>query len=161
MNDQSKRKTFADPGSGDLSQFLTYRIARLHLALNAHATALLAREGEIGLGQWRLLSMVGSGSAATTRELADKTKMDPAFISRTLRSLEALGLAEATRSPADRRQVDLTLTRRGTALYEKVLPRMQARQRRLMATLNKTERTMIFGIIDKLERAVTQDGVEG
>ncbi len=136
-----------------LPQFLSFRIARLHLALNAQATALLAREGEIGLGQWRVISMIGSGAASTTKEVSAKTAMDPAFISRTIRSLEDSGLVTAKRSQHDRRQVTLELTPAGADLYSQILPKMQARQERLLGALQPKERDIIFRIIDKLEIA--------
>lgn len=142
-----------DEDGRHLPQFLSFRIARLHLALNAQATAVLAKEAEIGLGQWRLLSMIGSGAASTTREVSARTGMDPAFVSRTLRSLETAGLVEAKRSQSDRRQINLELTEAGSVLYAKVLPRMQARQENLLRALEPRERDLVFRIIDKLEIA--------
>lgn len=138
--------------AANLPQFLTYRITRLHLALNAQATKILS-EHDLGLGQWRMIAMAGSGAARTTRELAEETGMDPGFISRTLRSLEDAGLMRAKRSDADRRQMQIELTHAGRNLFEAVLPKMQRRQNALMDCLSPREREDILIIIDKLERA--------
>ena len=136
-----------------LTQFLTYRILRLHHALNAQAVAMLAEISGISLGQWRILAMVGSGGALTARDVARRTGFDPAFISRTVRSLEERGLLRTARSDADRRVMTIELTAAGVELHDRTLPFMRARQEALLAALAPEERDAIFHIIDKLERA--------
>lgn len=136
-----------------LTQFLTYRILRLHHALNAQAVAVLSEVSGIGLGQWRVLAMVGAGGVMTARDLARATGLDPGFISRTVRSLEAAELLWTARSDADRRILTIGPTADGTALYARTLPFMQARQEALLDALSPDERAAIFGMIDKLENA--------
>ena len=136
-----------------LSKFLTYRIARLHHAMNAQAAAILAEVSGISLGQWRVLAVVGSGGAMTARDLAGYSGYDPAFISRTIRSLEVAGLVRTARSDADRRVLTIALTGKGGELYARTLPFMQARQEALLAALAPDERAAVFRIIEKLERA--------
>jgi len=142
-----------------LAQFLTYRIARLHQALNAQAAAILSEVGGISLGQWRIMVMVGWGGVKTARELTRRTGFDPAFISRTVRSLEDTGLLRTERSRSDRRVVNMQLTAEGAELHDRTLPHMQARQDALLAALAPDERDAIFGIIDKLEREARRRGV--
>ena len=143
----------AGPAPRPLTQFLTYRILRLHHALNAQAVAILTEVSGISLGQWRILAMVGSGGALTARDVARRTGFDPAFISRTVRSLEETGLLRTARSDVDRRVMTLELTARGAELHDRTLPFMQARQEALLAALAPEERDAIFRVIDKLERA--------
>ena len=76
----------------ELTDFLSYRIVRLHQALNNQATALVASIAGVSLIQWRVIAMVGSDTARTARELVRKSVIDPAVISRTLRSLESAGM---------------------------------------------------------------------
>ena len=80
------------PAPRPLTQFLTCRILRLHHALDAQAVAILSDISGIGLGQWRVLAMVGAGGVMTARDPARATGLDPAFISRTVRSLEDASL---------------------------------------------------------------------
>ncbi|MDE0305758.1 MAG: MarR family transcriptional regulator [Albidovulum sp.] len=136
-----------------LSQFLTFRIARLHLALNAQAAAILSRETDITLGQWRMIIMIGTEGVSTSRELIAKSGMDPAIISRTLRSLERAGFVTLARSEPDRRVLRLALTPSGSKLHEQILPKMKARQRMLLNALSPDEAITVFRIIEKLERA--------
>ena len=142
-----------------LAQFLTYRVARLHQALNAQAASILSDVSGISLGQWRVMVMIGWGGVKTARELARRTGFDPAFISRTVRSLEDAGLLRTERSSSDRRVVNMELTEEGAELHDRTLPHMQARQEALLAVLAPDERQAIFGIIDKLELGARGRGV--
>ena len=152
MNNLSDKIDF-DQRPGTLSQFLTYRIARLHFALNAQAATILSQETDITLGQWRILLMMGTERASTSRELISKSGLDPAIISRTLRSLERSGFVTLTRSEPDRRVLRLALTPAGTKLHDQVLPRMKGRQKMLLQALSTDEAETIFRIIEKLEKA--------
>lgn len=145
--------TAAGPASRPLAQFLTYRILRLHHALNAQAVAILARISGINLGQWRVLAIVGSDGARTARDIVRRTGLDPAFISRTVRALEEKGLLRTARSDADRRVMNLELTAEGFELHDRTLPFMRARQEALLGALAPEERDAVFRILDKLERA--------
>jgi len=50
------------------------------------------------------------------RELAEATGLEPAYVSRLARSLEAHNLIERTEAPADTRAVEVKLTPRGEAV---------------------------------------------
>ena len=148
------------PPAGDaprpLTEFLTYRIVRLHQALNAQAIAVLNEVSGISLSQWRILAMVGSGGALTARDLARSTGFDPALISRTVHALEKAGLVRTARSGADRRVLTVAPTAAGAEIHERTLPIMRARQEALLGALTPEERSAVFRIIDKLERAARQ-----
>lgn len=146
--------------ASDLTQFLSYRLMRLHSALNAQATAILAGHGLL-LGQWRIIAICGEGVAHTSRDLGKFFGLDPAFVSRTLRSLESAGHVIISRRDTDRRLLFVALTESGQALYETVLPIMQERQQALLDALSEEERAMIFPILDKLETAAERRSFSG
>lgn len=142
-----------EPQGRELTQFLSYRVVRLHHALNAQALSVLERIAGLTLAQWRVLALVGSGTATTARDIARKSIIDPAMISRTVRGLEDAALLETRRPDSDRRVLDLRLTADGVALYRKTLPYMQARQQGLLEALEPGEREAVFRILEKLELA--------
>ena len=144
------------PQPRELNQFLTYRVVRVHHALNAQAVAVLDRVAGITLPQWRVLAMVGSGMATTARDIAKKSIIDPAMISRTVHGLEEAGHMTTSRPDSDRRVLEITLTETGREVYERILPHMQARQQSLLSALEPSERDVIYKILDKLEVAAEQ-----
>ena len=133
-----------------LQDFLTFRLARLNQALNNQVTDVLARHAQIGLTEWRVLSIVASSDAATARAVANLTGSDPAMISRAFKQLEDRGLVLTVRDNTDRRARQVHLTPSGRRLYEDVVPVMRNRQEALLNALSPDERAIIFGAIDKL-----------
>ncbi|MDC0360231.1 hypothetical protein OAN80_00350 [Alphaproteobacteria bacterium] len=137
----------------ELTDFLSYRIVRLHQALNNQATTLVDTIAGVSLIQWRVIAMVGSDTARTARELVQKSVIDPAVISRTVRGLESAGIMELSRSHLNRRVLELSLTPSGQEIYQRTFPKMQMRQAALLDALDQSEQDVIFEILDKLEVA--------
>ena len=148
------------PVAPEMTQFLSHRIARLHLLLNAQAGALLDQSGSLGLGQWRIIALIGSGAASTSRDIARKSVLDPAFISRTLRSLEAEGFVVTERSESDRRVLHVELTEKGREYSDRSLPRFLARQKALANALDEEEQSALVKILDKLEAVARRRDIE-
>jgi DNA-binding MarR family transcriptional regulator len=136
-------------------RFVTYRVLRLHLAMNAQSEEILARVAQISLAQWRVLSMVGGG-VTTSRGVVTASGFDPGYISKNIRKLELAGMITAERLPEDRRTLALQLTDKGAEIYERTFPIMQARQEAMLGSLTSAERDVVFNIIDKLEIATEQ-----
>ena len=142
-----------EPHYRELTQFLSYRVVRLHHALNAQAVSVLDKVAGITLLQWRVIAMVGSGTTTSARDIARKSIIDPALISRTVKGLETRDLLKTSRQSADRRILNLELTPKGRAIFERTLPHMQGRQQSLIDALDPAEQQAIFRIFDKLEMA--------
>ncbi len=141
----------------NLEGFITYRIARLHAALDRQAADILKKVSGLRQSEWKILLVLGGVRAAlTSRDIARLIKLDPAIISRTLRSLEDDGLLVAKRSKIDRRTVNLTLSAKGRAKFEATVPQMQARQRAVLSALSLEELKMVWKILDKLEIVAEQ-----
>lgn len=136
-----------------IQQFLTYRLLKAHLALNAQASVVLDKAAGITLSQWRILAFVGAGDIRTSRALATVSGLDPAQISRSLKALETDGLIKADRLPEDRRTLALALTDKGRDVFDTILPVMQSRQQHLLDALSPEERKLIHGALEKLELA--------
>jgi DNA-binding MarR family transcriptional regulator len=60
-----------------------------------------------------LLGMQRRGLRPSQRQLADHTGLEPLYVSKLARALEAAGLVERAPDPADTRAVQLSLTERG------------------------------------------------
>lgn len=60
-----------------------------------------------------LYGMQRGGERPSQRRLADVTGLEPLYVSKLARALEASGLIERTRDPKDPRAVQLTLTEQG------------------------------------------------
>ncbi|MFF9098082.1 MarR family winged helix-turn-helix transcriptional regulator [Streptomyces sp. NPDC014802] len=72
-----------------------------------------------------LHGMQRTGERPSQRRLADHTGLEPLYVSKLARSLEAAGLLERTRDPRDPRAVQLALTDQGRATTRRAIDVVQ------------------------------------
>ncbi|RAY13370.1 MarR family transcriptional regulator [Actinomadura craniellae] len=82
-----------------------------------------------------LYGMQHTGLRPSQRELADHTGLEPLYVSKLARALEAGGLIERVRDPADTRAVRLALTARGHEAVRPAIDTVQTLLDRLLAPL--------------------------
>ncbi|POX46396.1 MarR family transcriptional regulator [Streptomyces sp. Ru71] len=68
-----------------------------------------------------LHGMQRTGERPSQRRLADRTGLEPLYVSKLARSLESAGLLERTRDPRDPRAVQLALTEQGRETTERAI----------------------------------------
>lgn len=145
----------SDTAGNPLERLLSYRIARLHLAMEGQATEVLKKVSELTLGQWRIMVMLGELGTLSSKDLGQLTRIDGALISRTVRSLELEALITVSRPEHDRRLLLVTLTPEGETQYKRILPSMRARQKAHIESIDRDEREQLHSIIAKLEKAAS------
>ena len=138
-----------------LTQLFTYRIGRLHLAMEAQATAVLKKVSDMTLGQWRIMVILGELGTLSSKEIVRLTSLDGALISRTVRSLELAKLISVSRPEYDRRLLTVSLSAKGRAQYNRILPTMRARQSAYKDSIDAHEQEQLLLIIEKLEKAAS------
>ena len=75
------------------------------------------------------------------------------MLSRKLKGLIADKLVKSRPDPFDQRSQLLSLTGRGRAIYDRMLPIMQARQEYLVAGLTEKELDAFLAALDKIDAA--------
>ncbi len=122
-----------DPEAPD--DLLLYRLGRL--AATAGTMVVRLCEGRYGITrrEWRALAWLGQQDGVLSSQLADRIQLDRARTSRAITSLVAKGLLHRSPGAADRREIRLTLTVAGQALYEELMPQVRAINRALLAPL--------------------------
>ncbi|WP_354641890.1 MarR family winged helix-turn-helix transcriptional regulator [Kitasatospora camelliae] len=93
-----------------------------------------------------LYGMRRAGEKPSQRRLADHTGLEPLYVSKLARALEAAGLITRTADPADSRAVQLALTPRGRDVTADAVTVVQGLLDRLLAPLGGLdgERTGAF-----------------
>ncbi|MET7383902.1 MarR family winged helix-turn-helix transcriptional regulator [Streptomyces sp. NPDC005529] len=94
-----------------------------------------------------LYGMHHDGVRPSQRRLADHTGLEPLYVSKLARSLEAAGIVDRTRDPADPRAVQLSLTEEGREITRRAITVVQCLLEQLLAPLGglSGERTRAFG----------------
>ena len=86
-----------------------------------------------------LYGMSLRGSRPSQRELADYTGLEPVYVSRLARALEASRLVDRTQDPRDPRAVELTLTATGTEVVVQAIAVVRELLEQLLAPIGGAE----------------------
>ncbi|AZQ32702.1 MarR family transcriptional regulator [Streptomyces cyaneochromogenes] len=125
----SKGSEKASPG------FLVWRLStKWRVAVDRAVTPLGLTHAQYALVA-SLYGMQRSGERPSQRRLADHTGLEPLYVSKLARSLEAAGFLERTRDPRDPRAVQLALTEQGRERTRQAIKVVQGLLEQLLAPL--------------------------
>lgn len=139
-----------------LAEFLPYRIS---VAAESVSRAFANRyEAEFGLSipEWRLMAVLGDEGRLSTQALIARTEMDRVKVSRAVIRLADKGLIDRTSHPEDQRAQLLSLSAKGQALYQQIVPRALALQGELAGALTPAELSALSRILDKVHRRAAE-----
>ncbi len=156
MPDNHQPTTGAALGETPLQQFVTFRMSRVQARLNAQASDILERHSGLSLIQWRTIAILAILGETTPMAVARFGRLDKGLLSRKLKALIADGLVSSRSDPNDQRRQLLSLTRAGRAVYDRLLPIMEARQAHLVADLDPQQRSAFLEALDKIEQATAR-----
>ena len=136
----------------NLNDFLPYQLAAAAERVSAgFSQAHKARSG-LSVPEWRILAHLSQTDALSVRDLHQRAGLEKSKASRTAARLEAAGLVEKHDGSSDRRLIELTLTAKGRALIEGLIPIARAFEAQVSADLTAEERTTLTRALLKLSR---------
>ncbi len=137
-----------------LSEFAPYQLAVVGNRLSHAIAALYEQKYNIQIPEWRILMTLAEWGQLSAHEVADRTSMDRARVSRAQRRMADLGLISVTIDELDRRKTLLDLTQKGWELVESIVPDAERTGDWLLGVLEQEEREYLNVIMKKLmERA--------
>jgi DNA-binding MarR family transcriptional regulator len=137
-----------------LDDLLLYRLGRL--VATAGGMVIRLCEGRYGITrrEWRVLVLLGqTAGGLLSSELAERIQLDRARTSRAITSLVTKGLIVRQTGQADRRQARVEISAKGRALYESLMPQVQAINQQILSVLGTEE---VDGLDDLLTRLQAQ-----
>jgi DNA-binding MarR family transcriptional regulator len=135
----------------ELDRFLPYRLSVLSNRISQDIAGLYAERFDLGITQWRILAVLGRYPDLSATELAERTAMDKVAVSRAVAALLDAGLLRRRAHGADRRRSRLELSARGYRVYDEVAPLALSYEKRLLDGLSATERSVLLGLLDRLD----------
>ncbi len=100
--------------------------------------------------QWMPLFKLYKGDASTVAELARSCEMDAGAMTRLLDRLEAKGLCRRTRSPDDRRVVNLELTPEGKEAASAIPELLSTLQNQCLSGFSEEEWKTLKGLLARV-----------
>src|SRR5437762_612060 len=139
----------------DLDRFLPYRLSVLtNRVSNAIARHYSERFG-LSIPEWRVMAVLGQSPGLSAREVAERTAMDKVQVSRAVSSLVKSRRVLRDGDDADGRVTRLSLTPRGRAIYDEIVPLALHLEAVLLAALAPGERETLSSLLEKLSSRIS------
>lgn len=135
-----------------LEGFAPYRLAVAAHTVSRALSSIYTKEFDLSIPDWRVLANLGRFGPLNAGELAERSSLDKPKVTRALQRLEARGLTQRAVVTADRRQVRLTLTRRGRLLFRQIAALALEWEAELLGALSDAESKGLDRILTKLMR---------
>ncbi len=133
-----------------LDDFLPYQINVLASRLSRRLAQVYGERFGISIAEWRVIAHLAGETKISVREIFERVDMDKSKISRAASNLEAAGIIEKRTSAADRRLVEMQLTRKGRRLFARIEPLALEFQSSVLSALSKNERARFQDMTGKL-----------
>lgn len=135
----------------DLDSFLPYRLSVLSNHLSAIARQYSARF-DLNVSEWRTMAVLGGTPGLSAREVAHRTAMDKVQVSRAVASLMKKKRVQRETDGNDARITRLSLTPKGRAIYDQVVPLALHLEELFVSALSPAERATLDQLMTKLAR---------
>src|SRR5579863_1036761 len=134
-------------GGRSLEDLVAVRVVRIAEVVARLATRTI--EAKVGLRNTdlRILNLLDRAAGVSVNEIARRAHVDKAWVSRSLRHLEAAGLVIRSSRQQDSRVRVIALTPRGRIRLNQVRPLAQNHESRLLAGIDKA---VFKGQLDRL-----------
>ncbi|WP_456846103.1 MarR family winged helix-turn-helix transcriptional regulator [Cellulomonas sp. P5_C6] len=126
----------------------------LRIAIGRASRRIRAERGEAGLTdpQFTVLAWLTKEGPLTPGQLAERERIQPPSMTRTVNSLVELGLVAKAEHPTDGRQVVVSLTDDGVAEVRETRRRRDAWLADRLGQMSKDERTLLADAAELLRR---------
>ena len=109
----------------------------------------------LDIPEWRVLATLGfRNDACSAQYISDCTRTHKSTISRAVMTLMQRQIVERVENAHDRREFRLRLTRKGTDLYEELIPRLLRREQEILSCLSAPERKALASLLGKIEQGL-------
>jgi DNA-binding MarR family transcriptional regulator len=137
----------------DLERFLPYRLNRISTAVSQEFRSVYGPHHDLTIPEWRVLATLGQFDQMGAKAIGAHSSMHKTKVSRAVRALEERRWLKRRESSEDRREEILTLTALGRRVYDDIVPRAIAFEKRLLSALGP-EAASLLSALDKLEQVL-------
>lgn len=137
----------------DMDAFVPALLTNLAQKISASASAEYRPRFGVGITDWRILSLLAGEPWIAPARICDRTGLDKAAVSRSLRVLIADGLVEIRDRSRRRRGMPAALTAKGLALHDELAEAARAREARLLEGFSAVERKALLEFLGRLANA--------
>jgi DNA-binding MarR family transcriptional regulator len=139
----------------DLFRFVPFRLNRLAAEVSAALSSEYRERYGLDIPEWRVLATLGfRNEACSAQYIAHCTRTHKSTISRAVTTLMTRQLIERVENEDDRREYRLRMTRKGSALYEELIPRLLRKEEDILSCLSSREQKDFAVMLGKIEQSL-------
>jgi DNA-binding MarR family transcriptional regulator len=138
----------------DLNDHIATRVAIFANRLSRAASRFYRKTYGIGVVEWRLMMYIGRTRETRANRICKETDLDKGAVSRSLGTLQRMGIVSIRADGADNRRHNVALTAKGRALHDEIVPTALGRQTNLVADLTPDEIRLFLGLIERMQARV-------
>src|SRR5580693_2744210 len=139
------------PPALQLGDFVPFRLNRLAAEVSEHLAEIYRARFGLEIPEWRVMATVGPERGCTAQYIARSTRMHKTRVSRAIAHLEQRGLMTRVTSSADRREMELRLTKAGRRMYNELVPLALERESMLLGCMSRDQLRAFTTALDCLE----------
>ena len=130
------------------------RFNYLGLRYNTPLYGWVEKRFGLARAEFVVIYSLGLADGVTASEIAASTAFPKNTLSRAVNRIAKLGLIQRSAGETDRRQQNLTLTRKGRAVLDEALPRFIALEAEMLAPLSLVEQETLSALMAKVVLAM-------
>lgn len=136
----------------DLDNFIPYRLSVLSNRVSGAIAGEYSERFGLTIPEWRIMAVLGGSPGLSAREVADRTAMDKVQVSRGVARLLAARRIQKQADGTDGRVTRLSLSPRGKAIYDEIVPLALQLEEQFLSALTPAERLELDALMTKLAR---------
>lgn len=138
----------------DLERYVPALITFIANKLTHGSSSLYRKHFGIGVIEWRCMALLAIEPWIAPGRFSQVIGLDKAAVSRSIRTLQDLGLVEVRANSQRSRFLEIALTGEGQKLHDRIIQLAFERERRLLADLTEAERETLISALNKMHRRI-------
>jgi DNA-binding MarR family transcriptional regulator len=133
----------------DFDHYLPFGLTALANKIARSASRIYLDRFGIGINEWRILANLRAYPGTTANAICQRSALDKAAVSRSLKLLEDSGMVEASEG-GDGRGRGLRLTQKGDGLHDQLMDVALEREAKLLSGFSDAERRLLLSLVERL-----------
>lgn len=140
----------------DTEQHVPYFFTFISNKLSNNASALYRSRFNIGITEWRVMSVLASKPDIHANQIAAFLGTDKAAISRSLKRLEELKWIKPSPTQIDRRSRTIRLSSAGFTVHDEIIELALQREKKVLSVLSPEDQKTFIRILKRIRDAVLE-----
>ena len=146
------------PKDFNLTSFLPYQLAVLSERVSKALSVVYTNPYELTVSDWRVLVHTANEGSVSVREIHRTVNLEKPRVSRSVSRLVELGYLAKVTDAQDKRLVKISLTDRGSAILEDILPKALDFEATLTATIPTKDLAHLLRVAEQLHERLNNMG---